>query len=167
MLSDAMDLPKVKVGSCRCTYNTTGHSTATRIGSTGGDEMCNLYLMFYTLSAQVTVNFCSSSLEINFRTISWCAQMNRTPLWPASFPGDPGWNFLSYLSFTAAATLLCLLDRSWSIRQKVGWSLQDKLKGWSMTNLCDKYDKLIPIWSIYMIKLKGWSYQFGPFIWWV
>ena len=75
-----MDLPKVKVGSCRCTYNTTGHSTATRIGSTGGDEMCNLYLMFYTLSAQVTVNFCSSSLEINFRTISWCAQMNRTPL---------------------------------------------------------------------------------------
>ena len=35
----------------RCTYNTTGHSTSTRIGATGGDEMCNLYLMFYTLSA--------------------------------------------------------------------------------------------------------------------
>ena len=37
----------------RCTYNTTGHHTATRIGATGGDEMCNLYLMFYTLSSQV------------------------------------------------------------------------------------------------------------------
>jgi len=38
--------------AARCTYNTTGHSTATRIGSTGGDEMCNLYLMFYTLSSE-------------------------------------------------------------------------------------------------------------------
>ena len=56
MLSDAMDLPKVNVECYRCTYNTTGHSTATRIGSTGGDEMCNLYLMFYTHSAKVTVN---------------------------------------------------------------------------------------------------------------
>ena len=37
----------------RCTYNTTGHATATRIGMTGGDEMCNLYLMFYTLSPKV------------------------------------------------------------------------------------------------------------------
>jgi len=36
--------------AARCTYNTTGHHTATKIGATGGDEMCNLYLMFYTLS---------------------------------------------------------------------------------------------------------------------
>ena len=39
----------------RCTYNTTEHSTPTRIGSTGGDEMCNLYLMFYTLSSEVNL----------------------------------------------------------------------------------------------------------------
>jgi len=38
--------------AARCTYNTTGHSSPTRIGSTGGDEMCNLYLMFYTLSVK-------------------------------------------------------------------------------------------------------------------
>jgi len=37
--------------AARCTYNTTGHHTPTRIGATGGDEMCNLYLMFYTLSS--------------------------------------------------------------------------------------------------------------------
>ena len=37
--------------AARCTYNTTGHHTATRIGPAGGDEMCNLYLMFYTLSS--------------------------------------------------------------------------------------------------------------------
>ena len=38
--------------TARCTYNTTGHNTATRIGHTGGDEMCNLYLMFYTVTPQ-------------------------------------------------------------------------------------------------------------------
>jgi len=38
--------------AARCTYNTTGHHTQTKIGATGGDEMCNLYLMFYTLSTQ-------------------------------------------------------------------------------------------------------------------
>lgn len=38
--------------AARCTYNTTGHHTPTKIGATGGDEMCNLYLMFYTLSAK-------------------------------------------------------------------------------------------------------------------
>jgi len=34
--------------AARCTYNSMGHNITTRIGATGGDEMCNLYLMFYT-----------------------------------------------------------------------------------------------------------------------
>ena len=38
--------------TARCTYDSRGHSTMTKIGHTGGDEMCNLYLMFYTLSPQ-------------------------------------------------------------------------------------------------------------------
>ena len=58
--------------TARCTYNSSGHDTPTRIGlcpapavcrarltrlllsagHTGGDEMCNLYLMFYTVSPQ-------------------------------------------------------------------------------------------------------------------
>ena len=38
--------------AARCTYNSTGHATPTKIGHTGGDEMCNLYLMFYTLSPE-------------------------------------------------------------------------------------------------------------------
>ena len=37
--------------AARCTYNSLGHATPTKIGHTGGDEMCNLYLMYYTLSA--------------------------------------------------------------------------------------------------------------------
>merc|ERR1711962_406757 len=32
----------------RCTYDSTGKNKYTNIGSTAGDEMCNLYLMFYT-----------------------------------------------------------------------------------------------------------------------
>ena len=38
--------------AARCTYDSRGHNSMTRIGHTGGDEMCNLYLMFYTLSSQ-------------------------------------------------------------------------------------------------------------------
>ena len=38
--------------TARCTYNSTGHSTPTKIGQTAGDEMCNLYLMFYTVTPQ-------------------------------------------------------------------------------------------------------------------
>ena len=38
--------------AARCTYDSRGHSTMTKIGHTGGDEMCNLYLMFYTLSSE-------------------------------------------------------------------------------------------------------------------
>jgi len=33
--------------AARCTYNTTGMTKHTRIGATAGDEMCNLYLMYY------------------------------------------------------------------------------------------------------------------------
>ncbi len=36
--------------AARCTYNTTDFDQETNIGSTAGDEMCNLYLMFYTES---------------------------------------------------------------------------------------------------------------------
>jgi len=36
--------------AARCTYNTTDFDKETNIGSTAGDEMCNLYLMFYTAS---------------------------------------------------------------------------------------------------------------------
>ncbi|XP_045113955.1 peptidyl-glycine alpha-amidating monooxygenase B-like isoform X2 [Portunus trituberculatus] len=32
----------------RCTWNSTGRSRHTMIGSTAADEMCNLYLMYYT-----------------------------------------------------------------------------------------------------------------------
>ena len=38
--------------TARCTYNSTGHNAPTKIGHTGGDEMCNLYLMFYTVTPQ-------------------------------------------------------------------------------------------------------------------
>jgi len=43
--------------AARCTYNTLGHNTTTRIGSTGGDEMCNLYLMFYAKPGDAPDNF--------------------------------------------------------------------------------------------------------------
>ncbi|XP_041372877.1 peptidyl-glycine alpha-amidating monooxygenase B-like [Gigantopelta aegis] len=36
----------------RCSYNSTGKLTATRAGMTGGDEMCNFYIMFYTDSSE-------------------------------------------------------------------------------------------------------------------
>ena len=32
----------------RCVYNSMDRSKVTYIGSTAGDEMCNLYLMFYS-----------------------------------------------------------------------------------------------------------------------
>ena len=39
--------------AARCTYNSTGVDHATRIGSTAGDEMCNLYIMFFTEPGRV------------------------------------------------------------------------------------------------------------------
>lgn len=32
----------------RCTYNSTGVNHETHIGGTAGDEMCNLYIMYFT-----------------------------------------------------------------------------------------------------------------------
>ena len=34
--------------AARCSYNSTGVSHVTNIGSSAGDEMCNLYIMFFT-----------------------------------------------------------------------------------------------------------------------
>lgn len=36
--------------AARCTYSTTTFPNTTRIGQTAGDEMCNMYLMYYTAS---------------------------------------------------------------------------------------------------------------------
>ena len=36
--------------AARCSFNTEAESREVRIGMTAGDEMCNLYLMFYTKS---------------------------------------------------------------------------------------------------------------------
>ncbi len=33
---------------CRCTYNSSMTDHDTHIGPSGGDEMCNLYIMFFT-----------------------------------------------------------------------------------------------------------------------
>jgi hypothetical protein len=45
----------------RCTYNSTGVDHETHIGSTAGDEMCNLYIMFFTEpgKAREKLIFCS------------------------------------------------------------------------------------------------------------
>jgi len=64
----------------RCTYNTTGHHTPTRIGATGGDEMCNLYLMFYTLSAKDNFIVCAD--EQNTALSSLLPPGNDVPLPP-------------------------------------------------------------------------------------
>ena len=39
--------------TARCTYNSTGVNHVTNIGSTAGDEMCNLYIMFFTEPGKV------------------------------------------------------------------------------------------------------------------
>lgn len=36
--------------AAQCTFTTLDFDKSTRIGQTAGDEMCNLYLMFYTAS---------------------------------------------------------------------------------------------------------------------
>merc|ERR1719427_748148 len=42
-----------EIVTARCTYNSTGVNHATKIGSTAGDEMCNLYIMYYTKPGEV------------------------------------------------------------------------------------------------------------------
>ena len=39
--------------AARCTYNSSGVDHAVNIGSSAGDEMCNLYIMFFTKPGQV------------------------------------------------------------------------------------------------------------------
>ena len=39
--------------AARCTYNSTGVDHATNIGATAGDEMCNLYIMFFSEPGKV------------------------------------------------------------------------------------------------------------------
>ena len=64
--------------AARCTYNSLGHATSTKIGHTGGDEMCNLYLMFYTLSASDDFVVCVD--EQNPGLTSQLPEGNDTPL---------------------------------------------------------------------------------------
>ena len=49
--------------AARCTYNTTDYDRETNIGGTAGDEMCNLYIMFYTASRDPEDHFISCSDE--------------------------------------------------------------------------------------------------------
>ena len=46
--------PGKDVLAARCTYNSTGKDTATNIGATAGDEMCNLYIMFFSEPGKVS-----------------------------------------------------------------------------------------------------------------
>ena len=39
--------------AARCTYNSTGVDHSTHIGTKAGDEMCNLYIMYYTQPGEV------------------------------------------------------------------------------------------------------------------
>merc|ERR1719245_2452843 len=64
--------------AARCTYNSLGHATSTKIGHTGGDEMCNLYLMYYTLSASDDFVVCVD--EQNPGLTSQLPEGNDTPL---------------------------------------------------------------------------------------
>ena len=66
--------------TARCTFNSTGHSTMTRIGHAGGDEMCNLYLMYYTLSAEDDFVLCVD--EQNAALTAQLPAGNDTPLPP-------------------------------------------------------------------------------------
>jgi hypothetical protein len=44
----------------RCTYNTTQITQGVRIGMTAGDEMCNLYIMYYTTRENSRYRMCMS-----------------------------------------------------------------------------------------------------------
>ena len=47
-IKEKMQINPTEIIVARCTFSTVGFSKDTRIGQTAGDEMCNLYLMFYT-----------------------------------------------------------------------------------------------------------------------
>ena len=77
-MENEMTVNPGEILAARCTYNTTGHATSTKIGHTGGDEMCNLYLMFYTLSAEDDFVVCVD--EQNPGLTSQLPEGNDTPL---------------------------------------------------------------------------------------
>ncbi|XP_042891754.1 peptidylglycine alpha-amidating monooxygenase-like isoform X3 [Penaeus japonicus] len=47
-MSEVFHVSTDKILHARCTWNSTNCKTHTYIGQTSGDEMCNLYLMYYT-----------------------------------------------------------------------------------------------------------------------
>ncbi|KAF2346353.1 Copper type II ascorbate-dependent monooxygenase C-terminal [Trinorchestia longiramus] len=47
-MKEVLTISPEEVIAARCTYNATQRSRNTHIGSTKDDEMCNLYLMYYT-----------------------------------------------------------------------------------------------------------------------
>ncbi|XP_046652087.1 peptidyl-glycine alpha-amidating monooxygenase B-like isoform X2 [Daphnia pulicaria] len=58
------DLESGDIIAARCTYDSTSKNETTYMGSTAGDEMCNLYLMYYTdakigTSYQICTDQCS------------------------------------------------------------------------------------------------------------
>ena len=44
--------------TARCTYDSTGRDRDTQIGGTAGDEMCNLYIMYYFNKGKSFFNVC-------------------------------------------------------------------------------------------------------------
>ncbi|OTF84011.1 peptidyl-glycine alpha-amidating monooxygenase-like protein, partial [Euroglyphus maynei] len=47
-MDNLMQIDSQDIIAARCTYNSTQRNTLTNMGSTAGDEMCNLYLMYYS-----------------------------------------------------------------------------------------------------------------------
>jgi len=64
--------------AARCSYNTTGHNSPVYIGPTGADEMCNLYLMYYSYSKTDDFKICFE--EQNPSLSSKLPQGNDVPL---------------------------------------------------------------------------------------
>ena len=51
-LKKPITLSKGDIAFARCVYDSTSKTTTTNIGATAGDEMCNLYLMYYNENEQ-------------------------------------------------------------------------------------------------------------------
>ena len=67
----------VKLGSddyvaARCTYDTRRESDVTVIGSTAGDEMCNLYLMYYTRDEDRDMKICGDEQISSLSKVNEC-----------------------------------------------------------------------------------------------
>lgn len=48
MKNDYYSVSKNEILAARCTYNSSSRNRETRMGSTANDEMCNLYIMYFT-----------------------------------------------------------------------------------------------------------------------